>query len=346
MTLHCDLTVAARGVAVRLDLPDRATLALIGANGSGKSTVLAALAGLLRPDRGRIALGERVLFGAGIDLPAHRRRVALLSQEPSLFDHLGVLDNVAFGPRSQGVPRAASRDVARHWLRVLGAGELAGRRPGRLSGGQAQRVALARALAAEPDLLLLDEPFSALDVAAAAEMRHLLREVLADRTAILVTHDVLDAVLLADAVAVMADGGVAESGPVDAVMHHPRSRFTAGFFGWNLISGTAADDDRLHRPDGSVVVGIPAEELPVGASAMARFRPSAVAVHGEPPPGSPRNVFPATVTALEPLGHLVRVRCGELCADIAPDAAAALGLGPGTRVWLAAEAAEVGLQRA
>jgi molybdate transport system ATP-binding protein len=346
MSLDCELAVDARGVAARLEVPDGATMALIGPNGSGKSTVLAAIAGLLRPDRGRIVLGDRVLLGAEDDLPAHRRRAVLLGQEPSLFGHLSVLDNVAFGPRSRGLRTSAARAAARRWLRELDADRLADRRPRQLSGGQAQRVALARALAAEPEVLLLDEPLSALDVEAAARLRHMLRDILATRTTVLVTHDVLDAVLLGDEVAVMSAGAVVEAGPADTVAHRPRTPFAASFFGWNLISGTAVGGDAVARPDGLTVVGVPADHLAIGNRALARFRPSAVAVYRRPPHGSPRNVFPATVTALEPLGHLVRVRCGDLCADITPAGAAELGLGPGAPVWLVAKAAEVGLHRA
>jgi molybdate transport system ATP-binding protein len=136
----------------------------------------------------------------------HARRIALLAQDPLLFPHLDVADNVAFGPRSQGRSRAQAARAAAGWLEQVDATELADRRPAQLSGGQAQRVAIARALAAEPDLLLLDEPMAALDVAVAPALRQMLKRVLAGQSAVVVTHDVLDALLLADRVYVL-DGG-------------------------------------------------------------------------------------------------------------------------------------------
>ena len=164
------------------------TVAVLGPNGAGKSTLLSIIAGLLRPDAGRAELdGDRVLFdlGAGrahLDAPPHPRGTALLAQEPLLFPHLSALDNVAFGPRSAGASSAAARETARHWLAEVDAAALADRRPGQLSGGQAQRVAVARALAADPELLLLDEPMAALDIHAAPLLRRLLKRVLAGRT--------------------------------------------------------------------------------------------------------------------------------------------------------------------
>ncbi|WP_166618099.1 ATP-binding cassette domain-containing protein, partial [Kineococcus vitellinus] len=151
-------------------------LAVLGPNGAGKSTLLALLAGLLRPTGGRVVLDGRVLSEArGAFVPPHRRGVGLLAQEPLLFPHLGVAANVAFGPRSAGASRARAHREALRWLEAVGAADLAERRPRQLSGGQAQRVALARALAADPRLLLLDEPLAALDAAAAPQVRQVLR---------------------------------------------------------------------------------------------------------------------------------------------------------------------------
>src|SRR5690606_31137365 len=138
---------------------------VLGPNGAGKSTLLAALAGLIRPDAGRIELGGRTLVDVarGTHQPPQHRRVGLVLQDYLLFPHLSALENVAFGPRSRGTGRREARAVAGQWLERVGIGALAGRRPHELSGGQAQRVALARALAADPQLLLLDEPPAAPD---------------------------------------------------------------------------------------------------------------------------------------------------------------------------------------
>ena len=183
-----------RGVAADFIVEPGETVALLGENGVGKSTVLGVLAGLIAPDHGSVHVGSRCVVrrGAGerpVWVPAHRRGVALMAQEPLLFPHLSVLENVAFGPRARGAGRAEGRRRALGWLREVGAEQFADRRPDELSGGQAQRVAIARVLAAEPRVVLLDEPLSALDVAARPRMRAVLRRVLAGRTAVVVTHD-------------------------------------------------------------------------------------------------------------------------------------------------------------
>lgn len=348
MTLTASARVDSRGLDVEVRVPAGRTLALIGPNGSGKSSFLAALAGWMVPDEGRAELAGQTLFDLGpgrrgqVTAP-HRRGISMLSQESLLFPRMDVLDNVAFAPRARGVGRAASRAAGRTWLERVGSLELERRRPRQLSGGQAQRVALARALAAEPGLLLLDEPLSALDIGAAASMRHVLRTLLADRTTILVTHDVLDVVLLADEVVVLEQGRVVESGAAGSVMARPTSAFAAGFFGWNLVRGSVAGSGLLAVPGREPMRGHAVAELASGREAVAAFRPSAVSVHLQPPEGSPRNTFAGMVTGLEPLGELVRVRIGDLAADVTPDSVAELGLGPGVEVHLAVKAAEVSL---
>lgn len=233
--LTCHAVLAGRGLDVAFAVAEGETVALLGSNGAGKSTVVQILAGLLRPDHGRATLAGRVLFDAGTWLPPHTRGTALLAQEPLLFPHLSVRDNVAFGPRSAGATRAASRLLADEWLAQAEVADLADRRPAELSGGQAQRVAVARALAAHPSLLLLDEPMTALDVAAVPAQRMLLHRVLADRTVILVTHDPLDALALADRVVVLDDGRIVETGPTRAVFARPGTDFTRALtFGLDL----------------------------------------------------------------------------------------------------------------
>lgn len=341
MSVQVQATVAARGLDISFEVAEGETVALLGPNGAGKSTTLAVLAGLLRPDTGRVVLSGDELTGPRRWVPPHARRTALLAQEALLFPHLTALDNVAFGPRSTGASRSAARATAEHWLAEVDAADLAGRRPAQLSGGQAQRIAVARALATDPRLLLLDEPMAALDIAVAPALRQLLRKVLADRTTVLVTHHVLDALLLADRVVVMDEGRIAEQGPADVVLSRPRSAFAARFAGLNLVSGTATADG-VRRPDGTVLNGTTAEPRPIaGAPAVAVFRPSAVAVHRDPPGGSPRNVIPARITEIEPLGDLVRVRSRDLAADVTLAAVAELGLAPGMTVTFVVKATEV-----
>ena len=201
--------VESRGVDLEFDVAAGEVLAVLGPNGSGKSTALHVIAGLVRPDRGEVRVGQRVLTdtATGVHVATHDRRVGLLLQDALLFPHLTVTGNVAFAPRS-------SRAAAAHWLAEVDAADLGDRMPRQLSGGQAQRVALARALAAEPDVLLLDEPLAGLDVAAATAMRKVLRRMLArdGRSAVLITHDLLDVLTLADRVLVLEAGRIVERG--------------------------------------------------------------------------------------------------------------------------------------
>ncbi len=335
-------------------------LAVLGPNGAGKSTLLDVLVGLLRPDAGHVRVHGRTLTDAAarVHVPVHRRGVGLLAQQPLLFPHLSALANVAFGPRAQGTPRRAALARARELLDAVDAGGLADRRPGQLSGGQQQRVALARALAAGPDLMLLDEPLAALDVDATPAMRALLRRTVRgataggrDRSAVLVTHSALDALVLADRVVVLTDGTVVEEGPVREVLARPRSPFAARVAGLDLVPGTACPEG-LRTADGLVVAGH-AEQTVDGEAAVAVFPPAAVAVFGRRPHGSPRNVVPVRLAAVEPHGDLVRLRAGRrdggpawtegLAADVTPGALVDLALEPGMELWFAVKAAEVAI---
>jgi molybdate transport system ATP-binding protein len=358
MTLRAEieLTRGAFELDVDFDVAAGSVLALLGPNGSGKSSVLGCLAGLVSPRRARITLAGRVLADDRAELPAHARAIGLLSQDPLLFPHLSVLDNVGFAPRSRGASRRGSREIARGWLAKVDALDLAGRKPPQLSGGQAQRVAVARALAGDPDLLLLDEPFAALDVDAAPAVRGLLRRVLRTRThraTVLVTHDPLDALALADHVMVLAGGRMIERGPTREVLSAPRNPFTARIAGLNLVAGVAVDGG-LRTAEGAVIAGIPAEVLVPGEPAVAVFAPSAVAVypHDDDHRGSPRNTVEAIVSALEPHGPVVRLRstgdgwANGLAADLTPVAVAELALEPGSAVTLSIKATTVAVHPA
>lgn len=345
MTLHLDATVEARNLEVTLDVESGQTVAILGPNGAGKSTVLSLIAGILRADSGHATLDDITLFdtGSNVFLAPHERGTGLLAQDPLLFPHLHVLDNVAFGPRSAGASRAASRDGARNWLAEVDATALSDRKPAGLSGGQAQRVAIARALAAQPRLLLLDEPMAALDITAVPAMRQLLRRVLHGRSSVIVTHDVLDALLLADHVIVMEDGRIVERGPTKDVLARPRSAFGAGIAGLNLARGRA-DGDTIRTDAGLVVSGLTeGPALAAGTLAVAVFSPGSVSVHRERPTGSPRNVFAATIRELEPRGSQIRIQTDEVAADVTASAVAELDLIPGTAVFLAVKASEVSI---
>lgn len=479
--------LADRDFDVRLEVGAGEVLAVLGPNGAGKSTLLDVIAGLVRPDAGQVRLGGRTLTDTGksIAVPPHRRGISLLAQEPLLFPHLTVAQNVAFGPRSGGLRAGTARAVAHEWLAAVDAVELARRKPGQLSGGQAQRVALARALAVRPRLILLDEPMAALDVAVAPAMRALLRRVLRDpaagagpdadpldfesssaawavgrpsltawdrirslgdilagararrgsvpndlrstaaarehnespadtrvdpraqrgsaldgfgslaaqggigssvdtaagagvrpghgfgstavagrgtighsratRSAVLVTHDIIDALTLADRLVVIESGRVVESGPVTRVLTRPRSGFAARVAGVNLLVGTAASSSGVGNDEVGAVVADDVEvlgridgALTRGGRAAAVFAPSAVAVHREQPEGSPRNTFRIRIAELTDRGGIIRVRGADnpdgspgLAADLTPAAVAELDLAPGLPVFFAVKATEV-----
>jgi molybdate transport system ATP-binding protein len=326
-----------------LDLPAGRTTALLGPNGAGKSTALAALAGLLRLDTGRIVLDGEVVDDATTDrfVPARDRRVGVVFQDGRLFAHLTVLDNVAFGPRSRGAARTASRATARTWLDRLGLAGLARRRPAQLSGGEAQRVALARALASEPRLVLLDEPLSALDVQGRTALRRTLAEHLPtlDAPRLLVTHDPIEASLLADRVAIVEDGRLTQVGTPEEIRERPRTPYAAELAGTNLLRGRA--DGGAVDVAGHVVH---VAERAVRGEVLLTVAPHAIALSLDEPHTSARNVWRTVVDRVEPMGDRVRVsvhRPVPLTAEVTPAAVADLGLAPGRPVWVAIKATEV-----
>ncbi|MCB9753927.1 MAG: ABC transporter ATP-binding protein [Myxococcales bacterium] len=216
---------------------DDGPLVVIGPNGSGKTTLLRVLAGALEPTRAEIEVGDRVLYSSrrGARVPIEERRVGYVPQGYGLFPHLSALDNVAFGLSmgARRLPRAEARRRARRLLDELGCGELAVRTPAGLSGGERQRVALARALVIEPELLLLDEPLTALDVRARRAVRGFLADRLRalGRPSILVTHDVRDIATLGVQVCVLERGRVVQRGALAQLRAAPASEFVAEFVG-------------------------------------------------------------------------------------------------------------------
>ncbi|GAB3463353.1 ABC transporter ATP-binding protein [Streptomonospora sediminis] len=339
----------------RLDAELRArpgeVVAVLGPNGSGKSTALRALAGLESLSAGRIALEGRDITAA----PAESRPVGMVFQDYLLFGHLSALDNVAFGPRCNGTGRAEARAIAAGLLERMGLTEHAAARPGALSGGQAQRVALARALAVRPRLLLLDEPLAALDVHTRAAVRSGLRRHLADLecATVLVTHDPLDAMVLADRITVLESGRVVQAGTPGDVAQHPRTGYVAKLVGLNLYRGTA----RGHRvavrggwPGDGRSGGEPQPHAEISLSehrdgeVFAAFPPRAVALYRERPDGTPRNLWRLRIDGVERFGDQVRVHLAggfPLLADITPEALAELRLVDGMQVWAGVKATEV-----
>ncbi len=328
-------------------------LAVLGPNGSGKSTLLAALAGLILPESGTViasgrTLTRRTTHGPRVTVPPEHRGIGLLGQDPLLFPHLSVLDNVAFGRQSQGVRRVEARRDGRTWLAAVGLAGFERRKPAELSGGQQQRVAIARALAAQPHTLLLDEPMAALDVQTASLMRQLLRERLASSgiATVLVTHDVLDAIVLADRVAILDEGIIVDVGAKARVLREPRNQFIAALTGINLVNGVA-DSHGLRLADGRWFVGHTdgASRPTAGTDAAAIFRPSAISVRTTAPTGPGLvNQWEATIASLESSSGGVRFRLVDdphIVVELPPVRVSELGLETGKRVWLAVDSADV-----
>ncbi|TFV67831.1 UNVERIFIED_ORG: ABC transporter ATP-binding protein [Bacillus sp. AZ43] len=343
MTLTADVAVRRGSLAVQasFEVAGGEVLALLGPNGAGKSTLVRVLAGLLRPDTGRVAVDGVVWDDGTTHRPAHERSVGMVFQDALLFPHLSVADNVAYGLRTRGTRRPAARAAAGEWLARVGLDGLGGRRPAELSGGQAQRAALARALAVDPSVLLLDEPLSALDARTRLAVRAELRRHLAGfaGSTVLVTHDPVDAMALADRVVVVEDGRIVQTGTPSDVARRPRTDYVARLVGLSLLAGTG--EGRTVRLDAGGVVAV-AEE--VSGPVFAAVRPESVALFPARPEGSPRNVWPLTLTGATPHGTTVRCELdGEvpLVADVTATSFAELGLAPGTPVWAAVKASEV-----
>jgi molybdate transport system ATP-binding protein len=342
LTVDISLRLGDLDLAVAFECAPGSVTAVLGPNASGKSTTLRCLAGLLAVDAGRITLDGTVLDDStdGAFVLPELRDVGLVHQDGLLFPHLSALDNVAFGPRSRGASKAASRVAARDWLDRVGLADQAGSKPTALSGGQAQRVALARALVSEPHLLLLDEPLGALDAGTRIEVRRALRQHLDqfEGVTVLVTHDPTDALALADRVVILEQGRVAQEGTLVDVTRRPRSSYVAELIGTNLVRGLADGHQvtagvstiaTAERHDGEVFVLIP---------------PRAVALHRHEPEGSPRNRWRARIDGFDQLDDRVRVRLGgdlPLVAEVTPASVAELGLVEGGEVWASVKATEI-----
>ncbi|HEV2869982.1 MAG TPA: ABC transporter ATP-binding protein [Actinomycetota bacterium] len=337
------LTLGRLQLEVELAVGTGELVVLLGPNGAGKTSLLRALAGLLALDRGRVVLDGAVLedTAAGAWVPTERRPIGFVFQDYLLFPHLSALENVAFGLRARGLGRAEARRRAGAWLDRVGLAGHTGARPRALSGGQAQRVALARAMVSEPRLLLLDEPLAALDAATRAEVRRDLRRHLAsfDGTRLLVTHDPLEAMALADRLVVLEGGRVTQSGRPAEVSERPRSCYVAELVGVNLYRGRA-DGAAVELAGGGRLIAAGDHRGEV----FAAVHPRAVALHRRLPEGTPRNVLAGTADTVDVVGDRVRVRVtGQvpIVAEVTPAAVGELRLADGGPVWASVKATEV-----
>lgn len=345
MTLVADVGVrlGTLDLQASMAVSGEGAVAVIGPNGAGKTTLVRALAGLVPLDSGRISIDGRIVEDTArrFRLPPEKRGVGVVFQEHRLFSNLSVLENVAFGLRARGVPRRAARARAMTSLEQVGLPELAKARPVSLSGGQAQRVALARALATEPAVLLLDEPLAAVDLAARAELRHLLREELNryPGARVLITHDPFEAAALAQHLVVIEGGRVTQEGPLVEVTARPRSAWVATMVGLNLLTGHASGTG-VTLDGGTTIAAASAGQGPTYVA----IRPNAITLHRHHPEGSARNVWAGQVSELHVTGDRARVRITgpvPLIAEVTPASVAELHLADGGTVWASAKATDI-----
>ena len=310
---------------VSLSIPSGELVALLGPSGSGKTTLLRIIAGLETPDSGRI------LFDGQDTTLSHvrERRVGFVFQHYALFKHMTVFDNVAFGlnvrPKSTRPSKGEIKDKVTHLLRLVQLEGMASRYPAQLSGGQRQRIALARALAVEPQVLLLDEPFGALDAQVRAELRRWLRK-LHDEihvTSVFVTHDQEEALEVADRIVVMNKGKIEQSGTPDEVYEHPANPFVLNFLGnVNLFHG------RLNQAS---------EQQEARENAVSYVRSHDIEIHRSPQDAT---ALKAEIKHIQKLGPAVRITLDIegnvefVEAELTRDVYQTLGLQQGEKVYV------------
>jgi ABC-type sulfate/molybdate transport systems ATPase subunit len=324
LALSAELALPLRSFQLELGLEVEGTVALVGPSGAGKTSVLRAVAGLVRPAGGRIALDDTVWFDsdAGVFLRPDERRIGLVFQEYALFPHMTVRQNVAYG----------GRERVDEYLERFRIAHLAKARPDELSGGERQRVALARALARDPGVLLLDEPLSALDantkVAVRGELQELLREF--GLPTLLVTHDYEDAAALADKVGVLVEGELRQLSTPQEMVARPADGFVASFTGANLLHGMArAGRDGLTEIVLTTGETIWSADIAVGPVDAVVY-PWEISVAHEHSPDSAQNVLRGEIRSIVHVGNRVRVRIGPVTAEVTAPSVEKLELAVGT----------------
>ena len=316
---------------VTLDIEGGELVALLGPSGCGKTTLLRIVAGLIRQTQGRIVVG-----GESIDaLPPRRRPVGIVFQSYALFPHMSVAENVAYGLAARGMAGSARRAEAMRMLDLVQLSHLASRMPRALSGGQQQRVALARALAVQPAILLLDEPFAALDKNLRLDMQIEIKRIqrLSGTTTMLVTHDQEEALSMADRVAVLSAGRLEQFAPPTDIYDRPASFFVNSFVGQsNAMPGTLLDNAGSVRLDVGGVVPAKANGAAPGSRVLVCLRPEHLRFADDG--------IPATLELALPLGptvvHEVRFGDGSTAKIVEPREAGGTMRSPGEAVHVAA----------
>ena len=311
-------------------------LALIGPTGSGKSLLLETIIGFYRLEKGRIILEEKDIT----DLPPNMRQISIVYQDHMLFPHMDVFENIAYALRKKLRDKKQIEAEVRQIAGVLGIGELLYRKPATLSGGEKQRAALARSLVVRPKLLLLDEPFSALDARTREKLREMLKKAISEysTTVLHVTHDFEDVWTLANRVVVIRRGEVMQTGDPESVFKRPSPDFVAEFLGTNVLKG------KVKALEGKLTV-IEAEGLEIYSSDLAdpgeeiavSIRPEEIILARETVESSARNILRGNVTGVFKKEHLVvvEVKMGnaEIKAVITSTSCEMLGLKPGRETY-------------
>jgi molybdate transport system ATP-binding protein len=349
------------------------TTVILGESGCGKSTVLRLLAGLLHPDKGHFALDDEIYIDTKqhIDVPPQERPIGFVFQDYVLFPHLSVFDNVAFGLRMQG---AHKKEIRKRVGEALEQVHLVGyddRRPKQLSGGQQQRVAIARALAMQPQLLLLDESLSALDIQTRREVEQELRQILSrlQLTTVMVSHQYIDALLFGNQIIVLDQGHVIQQGNHLDLLLHPHSSYIAEMVGVNLLKGRVVSTDAsgVHtvtlstsNGEGLEVIAVTQNNtttLAPGREVSVVVDPRSITLHQSRPVSSARNVFAGQIIQIVPVSAafsetekkmegLMRVSMSidpslpPLTADITVSSSTQMDLSPGKEIYASFKASE------
>ncbi len=303
---------------LNLEIPSGKFFSLLGPSGCGKTTILRMLAGFIRPDSGKIYFGDRDMTG----VPVHKRNIGIVFQDYALFPDRSVLDNVCYGLLARHRSRSDAKRKSREMLEQVGLASLSDRMPAQLSGGQKQRVAMARALVIKPELLLLDEPLSALDVKLRLELRLLIRRLQLESgiTTLFVTHDQGEAMAMSDGIAVLERGRILQQGTPSQIYDHPSCLFVSEFFGCNRFEILDARPGPGNLLECDLIGGkaYTNDQKPYKTGMYLSIRPTDMKV--EPRAQGAPNRLPGTVKQVEFRGstieYIINTAEGEFHAEV------------------------------